>query len=667
MFDINKKLPALPASMRPEHFDLSSSLFLPVAGETCASLLGADGAKLLTTLTDPELAAILVIQNLGVATEEQLTLHWTETVLARLISWAIEARKSETSGLLPEAQRLFEPIKFYDGCKVANRLDLQFLLPNEVSEQNYLLPDGKWDVTFKARHHRKKNPFSEQVVTAWHRERWLTPAQDKLIRVFRANFDEHLHIQGYAGIGKSHLIGALSEYLDPRCTLVLAHTKGKLEALRNRMGGAHAKAGSTFLDFAQSLLPKHRPQVGSTSTRSPSKLALLQELNILGLSKHDELATLNICLKVIERYCKSRDASISSKHLPNFQSPLPDLDARVLLQYSSRLWMYLEANSNWDKQIGLETLLAIKRANLAGCELPKRYSHVLIDESQDLPDSLLQIIERGRQVLITLGDEYQQAGGAMVNRKRDVRQSDISYSVRSGRNVENLVNPLIYRHSKKGKTPFEGASETDVIIKYYPRNFLPSDGCVVLTASYWDTMKWVIEMNTAEPPRSLILRNSEALKDFKQFMTTAIALFRPDFYSVDHIGGPHLFFSEMSGWQQVREANKYDGAFLWVENKLEEGFNISDMNQLIGRLAPQDKSCTVIMAKEAGGMEFDRVLLTHELLTSEKFKNKDEFDERICAVYIAISRAKRQLYLPYNVVEWVEFHNHQKFRELTGY
>ncbi|MBN0017115.1 AAA family ATPase, partial [Pseudomonas aeruginosa] len=72
----------------------------------------------------------------------------------------------------------------------------------------------------------------------------MTPAQDKLIRTFRANLDEHMHIQGYAGIGKSNLLGALRECLRPENTLVLAHTEGKLEALRRRMGGAHAKETS---------------------------------------------------------------------------------------------------------------------------------------------------------------------------------------------------------------------------------------------------------------------------------------------------------------------------------------------------------------------------------------------------------------------------------------
>lgn len=653
--------------MHPEHFDLSNALFLPVTSDTCASLLGTNGAKVLPGLTDPELAAILVIQNLAGAPEEQLTSNGAESVLAKLIAWAVDAQHSATSGLLSEAQRLFDPTKFYSGCKVVKRLNLRFLLADEVSARDYLLPNGKWDIAFKARHHRSKNPFSEQVVTPWHRERWLSPAQNKLIRTFRANLDEHLHVQGYAGIGKSHLLGALRECLRPGGTLVLAHTEGKLEALRKRIGGAHAKeTGFTFKQFAQSLLPGYRPQLASTPARIPSKLALTQELNILGMSNHDALATLNICLMVIERYCRSKDGTLSAKHLPEFQHPLPDLDARVLLQYSSRLWIYVEANPAWDKQVGLETLLPIKRASLAGCVVPKHYSHVLIDESQDLPESLLQIVGRGRQVLITLGDEYQKAGRTMVNRRRDVRRNDVSYSVRSGRNVESLVNPLIYRHSKKGKIPFEGASDADVSIKHYPPGFLPPDGCVVLTASHWDTMKWIIQMNAGE--RALCLPNVTALQDIKQFMTTAIALFKPDFYRTDQSSdGPHLDFSEMFTWQQVREANRYDGAFLWVEAELEKGFNIADMNRLKGILGQSNKNCTVIMAEEAGGMEFDSVLLTPELLTDETFKNREEFDQRICAVYIAISRAKRQLYVPSPVVEWVENHSARPFRELSGY
>jgi ATP-dependent exoDNAse (exonuclease V) alpha subunit len=38
-------------------------------------------------------------------------------------------------------------------------------------------------------------------------------------------------------------------------------------------------------------------------------------------------------------------------------------------------------------------------------------------------------------------------------------------------------------------------------------------------------------------------------------------------------------------------------------------------------------------------------------------------------VYIAVSRARQQLYLPYDVVEWIDYHHSRepKFRESHGY
>ncbi|KAA6179285.1 hypothetical protein F3K50_02930 [Pseudomonas marginalis] len=653
--------------MLPEHFDLTSPVFLPITNETCAGLLLADGAKALNVLTDPELAAVLVIQNLAQAEEKDLNAGTAERVLSKLIAWAVDSRQSAAVGLLSEAQRLFDPRKLYFGLNVIKNLNLRFLLAEEVSAQDYLLPDGKWDVGYRVRHHLGNNPFSQQMVTPKRREHWLTTAQDKLVRTFRANLDEDLHVQGYAGIGKSHLIGTLIECLRPGGTLVLAHTPEKLATLQKRIGVANDRnTGTTFEAFAKALLHGPRPQLVNRQVRGPRKDILSQELNIFGFRGLDAQTTLEACLGILKRYCHSRDHSISAKHLPHFKQALSRLDARVLLEYSSRLWSYLGVNPAWGSRTGFEELLMIKRACLAGCVVPARYTHVLIDESQDVPPSLLQIIERGRQVLITLGDEYQQASGEIVKRKREVRQSDVSYSVRSGRNIERLVNPLIYLHSEKSKVPFEGARDADVGIEHYPKGFVPPEGCVVLTASLWDTMKWMIELQDASCPFSFSDKKAES--DLKRFMTTAIALFKPEYYDAENgTDGFHPYFGEMTDWQKVRDANQFDESFLWVESKFEKGFNVADITRLNRLSGVPGKRCLLMLAEEAGGMEFDRVLLTPELLTNVKFKDAYEFDQRICVVYIALSRAKQQLYLPYDVIEWVEYHNYQKYRESHGY
>ncbi|EIK95041.1 hypothetical protein PMM47T1_18850 [Pseudomonas sp. M47T1] len=653
--------------MHPEHFDLSSPLFLPVTAQTCESLLNADSKTALATLSDPELAAILVIQNLAQAAEKDLTPDAAERVLAKLIGWAVDTRQATPAGLLSEAQRLFDPRKVYFGLNAIKSLKLRFLLADEVAAGDYLLPNGKWDTGFRIRHHKGNNPFSQHTVTPRHREHWLSAAQDKLLRTFRANLDEHLHVQGYAGIGKSHLVGALIECLRPGQTLMLARTPAKLATLRARMGSERdKKSGSTFEAFAQLLLhgPGHQPARGTA--RVASKQAIAQELNILGFRNHDAQAALDVCLNVLERYCHSRDHTLSAKHLPHFKQALAPVDARVLLEYASRVWTYLETNPAWGSQLEFNVLWMIKRAALDGHVVPARYTHILIDESQDIPAPLLQIIERGRQVLVTLGDEYQQAKGLVVKRKREVRQNDINYSVRSGPNVERLVNPLISLHSEKSKAYFEGARDADVGIEHYPQGFVPPEGCVVLTASPWDTMKWVMQLHDANCGFSFIAK--KGFEQLTHFMTTAIALFKPNYYNAGQSAeGIHPHFSELSDWQQVRDANRFDQSFLWVEAALDKGFKVADMTRLSRLLGQPGKSCTLMMAEDAGGMEFDCVLLTPELLTTEKFKDAYEFDRRICAVYIAISRARQQLYLPYDLVEWIEYHKARDFREMHGY
>jgi hypothetical protein len=144
--------------MQPEHFNLSSPVFLPVTDETCTGLLGTDGAKTLMSLTDPELAAVLVIQNLAQAAEKDLTCAGAERILAKLLDWAVDNRAEGAATLLSEAQRLFDPRKLYFGFNALKTVNLRLLSPEEVAARDYLLPTGKWDIGYKVRHLKYAHP-----------------------------------------------------------------------------------------------------------------------------------------------------------------------------------------------------------------------------------------------------------------------------------------------------------------------------------------------------------------------------------------------------------------------------------------------------------------------------------------------------------------------------
>ncbi|MDR2308012.1 MAG: hypothetical protein LBE53_12585 [Paucimonas sp.] len=646
--------------MQPEHFDFSRPVYLPVSQETCRALLETPA---LETLSDPELAAVLVVQNLAQASGK-VDARGAEKVLGRLLAWAVDGPHTADVGLLSEARRLFDARKLYFGLEVIKGSNLHLLGADEVAAGDYLLANGKWDFDFRIRRHHDGNPFSQRVTTGFDRERWLTVEQDKLLKVIRANLDEDIHVQGYAGIGKSYLLGALMDCLPRGRVLALARTPAKLGTLRQRMGlDAQAKLGMTFGQLARALLKDAQPASARSVVRGPGKRRLAEELGIVGLRQYDAEHALDICLEVLHAYCESRDYSLSSRHLPFFRQALTGMDAQVLLEYASRLWRYLQANPAWGAQTGFEALLLIKRASLAGCSVPTRFSHVIIDESQDLPASLLQVIERGRQVLITLGDEYQKAVGEVVRRERQVRHKDMAFAVRSGPKVERLINPLIGMHSHKSKVAFEAARNVDVGIEHFPEGFVPPEGCVVLGASRWDIMRWAMELAECG-----CLLDFPDWPDMRRFMATAIGLFRAAFYGPGHdAAGPHAHFAHLLDWQQVRDAERFDGAFRWVEARLEGGYKLADLTVLESRVSAQRASITLMMAEEAGGLEFDQVLLTPELMSTEPFKDAYAFDARICAVYIALSRARRQLYLPYDVEEWIDYHKGQPFRELHGY
>ncbi|TLP59178.1 MULTISPECIES: hypothetical protein [Pseudomonas] len=647
--------------MQPEHFDFSRPVYLPITFEQCQALLQAEGAPALEALSEPELAALLVIQNLA-HNPGQVDARAAEKVLGRLLAWAVEGAHSPGVGLLSEARRLFDARKLYFGLEVIKASKLRLMDEETVQAREYLLANGTWDFEFRIRRQHGDNPFSQQVVTGFDKERWLTVEQDKLLKVIRANLDEDIHVQGYAGIGKSYLLGALMDCLPGGRVLALARTSGKLGALRQRMGlDPQAKVGATFAQFARALLKDARAP--NSRQALPGKRRVAEELGILGLRQYDAEHTLDICLEVLQRYCESRDYSLSSRHLPFFRQALTGVDAQALLEYASRLWRYLEANPAWGAQTGFEALLLIKRAGLAGCSVPGRFSHVIIDESQDVPAALLQIIERGRQVLITLGDEYQKASGEVVRRERQVRHKDMTFAVRSGPRVERLINPLISLHSRKSKVAFEAARSVDVGIEHYPQGFVPPEGCVVLTASRWDSMRWAMELAECN-----CLLAFPDWPELRRFMATAVGLFRAAFYAAGpDAAGAHPYFAHLPDWRQVRESERFDASFLWVEARLEAGYKFADLTSLDARVSDQRASLTLMLAQDAGGLEFDQVLLTPELMSTQPFRDAYAFDERICAVYIALSRARRQLYLPYDVQEWIDYHKGQSFRELHGY
>ena len=72
---------------------------------------------------------------------------------------------------------------------------------------------------------------------------------------------------------------------------------------------------------------------------------------------------------------------------------------------------------------------------------------------------MLQILDRSPQAVITLSDELQNLTGMAPTRNAMIRQRYITQSVRLGKQVESLINPLIQAHPGATKELFAGRAD----------------------------------------------------------------------------------------------------------------------------------------------------------------------------------------------------------------
>lgn len=626
----------------PEHFDFSSPLYLPLSEATCKRL--AEGTQPLAELGQAQLAALLVIQNLAQGVNTSAA---AETVLKRLLAWSLQPSTGAT--LHSEAQRLFDPLKFARGLHARHKAGVRLLTEEQVAQADYLLASGEWDDTFRARHHAQHASYDKPVVTPRRQEVWLSSAQDMVLRTFCTNKNEHLHIQGYAGIGKTHLITSMLQFLDPGKTMILVKTRDKVNELKARI--PYNSRILTFEDFALRLIGTRlqRTAVQRRFSLKPVKDTVIAErLSILPMRDMDAAQVVALCMKAVDAYCDSADYKVRASHLPFFPTPLGNLEQSVLLEYANRLWRATDPAATADFELPFRGMLVVKKAALMRLSMPPSYTHVIIDESHDLPPSLLQVLEANPQALITLGDEYQRLHGWAANRSRDVRQKEATFSVRSGVKIEQVLNPLIQAHPSKLKLPFEAARDVALAIERYDGLYVPDKPVTVLVSSIWEMFQWFRVLTDAGRGINFM---GKAAEHFETFATDAIRLHLYQQHS------QHDALYQFADWQALTQVQGEHEPFQWITRRLEEKYHVSSVTEALHKARQySEHNVTLALVTDVGNMEFERVLVAPQLMPFTLPRDPYELDLRISSLYTAASRARHALYLPADIEEWLGFY-----------
>lgn len=629
-------------------------IFLPLYRTVAQSLSEGSLPEFFASATVAQLAAVLFIQNAPKLAAEQVAHNSLQRQFAQMVSAGNQANHLAAQSFQNLVGERFSVSQFAAGLAQLAKLQVSLLDDEHPADaQRYLDAEGEWLFAFSADYKTEVMPLQPVYFAEYHAELSVTDPQNRALREFLAAPDESFNVQGYAGSGKTHLISRFSQLLNPQRTLLLAQTFSQLQALK-------ARAGEQFpaLTFAQAVGQVLDSNLLSNSWRLKDKTRMqqtwqvshaqiVQWLKIPAIAHLSPEQVASVCVRTVASYCNSTAQEIASVHLPvAIASQLSVLDHAVLLETIKRYWSELIQPSEPHIRLPIRGYHRIKLMALTDEVLDTQYSHIIVDEGHDIPTPMLQILDRSPQAVITLSDELQNLNGMAAARNTVIRQRNITQSVRLGKQVENVVNPLIQAHPGATKELFAGRADHCTHLQHYTGWQIPNQATTIIVADEFDLFAWFQRLTHAGASFRLA---QSTFKDFMIFAQDCIELYR--------LGTRprHGLIFRYASWNALSTAMANNPSFEAIERMLEKGYCLTDFQTAVDRHMRQGGG-KIILARvsDTKNMEFSRVYLSKDLLVKPTtYDNQDSRARLFSSLYTACTRAQHELIVPDGFSDWV--------------
>ena len=629
-------------------------IFLPLY-RTVAQRLSEGGLPaFFDTATVAQLAAVLFIQNAQKLAEQEAALASMERQFAQIISAGNQANHSVPQAFQSLVRERFCASQFATGLAQLAKIKVSVLDDEHpADEERYLDSEGEWLFTFSTEYQTEVKPLQTVYFDAYEAELSVTDPQNRALREFLAASDESFNLQGYAGSGKTHLISRFTQLLEPKRTLLLANSFGQLQALKAKAGAYFT--GMTFGQAAGQVLDsnwlstswrlKDKSRLQHTFQVSYADIAQTFDMPAISYLSPEQVA--HICVRTVASYCNSSAEEIDVVHLPAaIASNLLVLDKVVLLEIVKQYWSELNRPTGARIRLPIRGYHRIKLLSLIDGVLDTQYSHIIVDEGHDIPTPMLKILDRSPQAVITLSDELQNLNGMAPVRDRQIRQRYIAQSVRLGKQVENVINPLIQAHPGATKQVFTGRADHCTHLQHYKGWHIPDRATTIIVADEFELFAWFQRLTHAEA--SFALADS-TFKDFMTFAQDCIELYnnaeRPR----------HGLIFRYATWDKLSESMADNPSFEAIERMLQKGYSQTDFQNAVSRYV-RKSSGKIILARvgDTKNMEFPSVYLSQGLLVKPTtHDNKDSRARLFSSLYTACTRAQHELIVPDGFSDWI--------------
>lgn len=629
-----------------------AALYLPLSDSTLHTVLDETTSweQALLSLSLTELAALWLLA--GLPRLKSHARRTPERVLADIIeTFNPQPAGADLDSLRKQSIDQLNRSSVEAGYYLIRDFRIALVDEDTCIRQDYLTEQGQWDFAFSQRQREQLAP-RRLMTTVADRSMSLSIEQTRVFREFQADSDEHMHIQGYAGTGKTSLIKSLLSLFDSSTAsiLVLAEFARQLEALGISRQHPEKVYACTFSELADLVTPTdltssaNRNMLRQDRTRAtqPDDV-LIRRLGIKTVGKHGNDQIVTAVRATVYGFCQSADARITERHIPARFAALFDPTLRaVVCQHARELWQAILSPPTAEFRPQVRGFHKIKWAAMNRWPIPARFSHVLVDECHDLPRPVYQILSSSPQARATLGDDYQNLKGRSTPLSRSTRLREMVQSVRSGHEVESIINPIISAHPSRIKVPFQGNDMARLDIQYYQKATVPDEPAVILVSDTWGLFEWSQRLASANINPALL--NDQ--KDLDMFVQDCIEL------KGGGRGARHGELFRYTSWDQVASQHGGNSGFQRINQLLDKGYGHANWKQTYQRFQRVGKPrYSVGLIENVRNLEFNTVMLAPDVISASAHLSRAAFSS---AIYVGVTRARKRLILPESLREWVE-------------
>ncbi|SFU19420.1 AAA family ATPase [Pseudomonas marincola] len=476
----------------------------------------------------------------------------------------------------------------------------------------------------------------------------LSNQQNRTFRVIHAEPEESIHIQGLAGTGKTHMIERLVDSLSSFRPLMLAYTSVQLEALMQRVGAGNVR-GMTFGNLANYVIDRclgyYKPGMRSSPRHQvpPEQIASRLGFGPIGRLNPAQIAI--TCGRMVASFCNSTDLTLSEQHIPKGYN-LDAVGRMALVGYAQNMWNQTVEPTDPRLQLPLRGYHRIKHMTLLHeAMIGREFTHIIVDEAHDLSAPLAAFLDRCMQPVITLGDAYQRLDGAFFKRASTLRQHEITHSIRAGKQIENVINPLIDKHPILKLASLEGNRGIETKVIYYDSPEVPTGKVTILVDSEWGLFEWFQRLGSAGANFSLL---PGSVNTFRRFILDCVGLY------YGHERPTHSAIFKYTSWDDLRaDMGSKNSSFQRIDRMLSKGYSTVEFEASLRSLdvtgsAPL-KLGRVIDARNS---EIDAVMLAPDLLNQIGPGDRIAASKAFAALYTGGSRARHKLIVPGYLRDW---------------